>query len=55
MFDDADTIVGEKVKGDVVPFVVTQPYVGKKLVVSHVLCTVTVTTSIMSAIICTHV
>ena len=42
--------VGENVKGDVDPFVVTQPYVGKKVVVEHVLCTVTVITSVMSEI-----
>jgi hypothetical protein len=49
VFEDTDAVDGENVNGDVDPFVVTQPYVGKKLVVSHVLCTVTVTTSIMSA------
>ena len=43
-------LVGENVKGDVDPFVVTQPQVGKKVVVEHVLCTVIVITSVMSAI-----
>lgn len=43
-------LVGENVKGDVDPFVVTQPQVGKKVVVEHVLCTVTVITSVTSAI-----
>lgn len=43
-------LVGENVKGDVDPFVVTQPQVGEKVVVEHVLCTVMVITSITSAI-----
>lgn len=43
-------LVGENVKGDVDPFVVTQPQVGKKVVVEHVLCTVTIITSATSAI-----
>jgi hypothetical protein len=43
-------LVEGKVYGDVVPLVMTtQPFVGKKVVVSHVLCTVTVVTSITSA------
>jgi hypothetical protein len=42
------------VKGDVDPFVVTQPQVGKKVVVEHVLCTVTVITSVNSVISRAH-
>jgi len=55
VFGGADGIDGENVKGDVDPFVVTQPYEGKKLVVSHVLCMVTVITSVQSATIRIHV
>jgi hypothetical protein len=42
-------LVEGKVYGDVVPLVMTQPFVGKNDVVSHVLCTVIVITSVTLA------
>jgi hypothetical protein len=42
-------LVEGKVYGDVVPLVMTQPFVGKNDVVSHDLCTVIVITSVTSA------
>jgi hypothetical protein len=42
-------LVEGKVYGDVVPLVMTQPFVGRNDVVSHVLCTVIVITSVTLA------